>query len=75
MDIMRRLLKQKFSYSGLKMLLLSTGNDKLVEGNTWGDHFWGACNGHGENWLGKLLMEIRSELREEANDTGEDSNT
>lgn len=32
------------------------------EGNTWGDKFWGVCDGEGENHLGKLLMEVRAEL-------------
>jgi predicted NAD-dependent protein-ADP-ribosyltransferase YbiA (DUF1768 family) len=30
---------------------------------TWGDRFWGVCNGVGENMLGKLLMQVREELR------------
>lgn len=33
--------------------------------NTWGDKVWGVCNGEGENRLGKILMRIRSEIREE----------
>src|SRR6218665_426375 len=32
---------------------------KLIEGNTWGDTFWGICNGVGENNLGKILMNFR----------------
>lgn len=41
--------------------LLATGEAKLIEGNTWGDTFWGVCRGKGNNYLGKLLMEIRKE--------------
>lgn len=41
--------------------LLGTGKKKLVEGNTWGDTFWGVCNGEGHNFLGKLLMSVRCE--------------
>lgn len=34
--------------------LLATGNCHLVEGNNWGDYFWGSVNGHGENHLGRI---------------------
>lgn len=44
-------------------LLLSTGNRRLVEENTWGDTFWGTVNGYGENHLGKILMDIRAKLQ------------
>lgn len=47
------------------MQLLATGNEELIEGNKHGDHFWGVCNGHGENMLGKLLMQLRAELQVE----------
>ncbi len=65
--IMRDLLRQKFEYSILRRKLLSTFQAELVEGNTWHDNFWGncvcgerpECSAPGENWLGKLLMEIR----------------
>jgi len=35
----------------------------LIEGNTWGDTYWGVCRGRGSNNLGKLLMKIREVLR------------
>jgi predicted NAD-dependent protein-ADP-ribosyltransferase YbiA (DUF1768 family) len=35
---------------------------ELIEGNWWGDTYWGVCNGVGENHLGKLLMKIRDYL-------------
>ena len=62
--LMMNFLRQKFSYQPYKDQLLSTGNHELVEGNTWGDTFWGVCDGKGENWLGKCLMQIRDELRD-----------
>lgn len=37
----------------LAQMLRATGNAKLVEGNHWGDVFWGVCNGIGENHLGR----------------------
>lgn len=63
-DIMRSLLLRKFvTGSDLANLLIGTGDVQLTEGNTWGDTFWGKCGGIGHNYLGFLLMEIRSELR------------
>ena len=43
-------------------MLLATGEEYLVEGNTWGDKYWGVCGGIGLNHLGKLLMQVRDEL-------------
>lgn len=60
--IMKDLLGQKFSEPELRDKLLDTGDQEIIEGNTWGDTYWGVCNGQGQNWLGKLLMEVRSEL-------------
>lgn len=62
-DVMRDLLRQKFSQRFFGKLLLQTGDSHLEEGNYWGDRFWGTCGGTGENNLGKLIMEIREELR------------
>lgn len=63
-DVMRELLRQKFSYPDLAEALDATGNAELIEGNWWGDRFWGQCPvGVGENWLGRLLMEIREANR------------
>lgn len=62
-QIMRDLLAQKFDTgSELANKLKATGTCQIVEGNTWGDVFWGICNGHGENHLGRLLMERRDIL-------------
>lgn len=59
--IMYDLLLVKFSDPKLSKKLVSTRNKNLVEGNTWGDQFWGVCDGKGENWLGELLMRVRDE--------------
>jgi ribA/ribD-fused uncharacterized protein len=56
---MRYFLKLKFADPVLRDKLKRTAPNELVEGNTWGDTFWGVCRGVGENMLGKLLMEIR----------------
>lgn len=42
-----------------KEILLSTRNEEIQEGNNHGDRFWGMVNGEGENWLGKILMDVR----------------
>lgn len=63
--IMHDLVRQKFrQHDRLSRLLLETGDAELVEGNWWGDRFWGRCNGEGENHLGEILMSVREELRE-----------
>lgn len=69
-DVMRQALKLKFADPTLKAKLIATGDEELVEGTTWHDRFWGVCNcekcqGHGENHLGRLLMELRNEYMEE----------
>jgi ribA/ribD-fused uncharacterized protein len=70
-EIMRGLVWQKFeARPDLQKLLLATGDVELVEGNTWHDNFWGNCRcsrctaAPGQNWLGRLLMEVRQGLRE-----------
>jgi ribA/ribD-fused uncharacterized protein len=66
-DVMRSLLRDKFSNPTLRDLLLATGDAELVEGNWWRDTFWGVCQGRGQNMLGKLLMEIRDDMRSKPN--------
>ncbi len=64
-DIMFDICLAKFSQNeNLKNILLETGNEYLEEGNTWGDKYWGVCEGEGLNHLGKILMEVREILRE-----------
>jgi hypothetical protein len=69
-EIMRDLVLQKFrGHPDLQKLLLATGEAELVEGNTWHDNFWGNCRcsrcrtSPGQNWLGRLLMNVREGLR------------
>jgi ribA/ribD-fused uncharacterized protein len=63
LGIMLELLRKKFSIPELKVKLLVTGNAILIEGNNWNDIYWGICNGIGENHLGKLLMQVREEIK------------
>jgi len=62
-DLMLNLIRLKFQDESLKHKLLTTGSETLVEGNEWGDIYWGVCKGVGENHLGKILMQVRGELR------------
>ena len=61
--IMDHGLKHKFIRgSWLAEQLTATGDARLVEGNNWGDTFWGVSRGEGENWPGKLLARHRSQM-------------
>ena len=63
--IMEDIIRAKFTqHEELARRLLDTGEKILVEGNDWGDVFWGVDTrtGEGENHLGKILMKIRNEL-------------
>lgn len=66
-DRMKNVLRAKFTqHDDLRELLLSTGEARLVESATVDNEVnrtWGEVNGVGRNMLGKLLMEIRDELR------------
>ncbi len=62
--VMRRLLADKFAPgTDLAAKLIATGDAVLIEGNTWGDRYWGTVDGVGENHLGRLLMEHRARLQ------------
>jgi len=59
---MKHLLNQKFEDPQLLKKLLDTYPQHIQEGNRWGDKFWGIClkTGRGNNYLGKLIMNIRN---------------
>jgi ribA/ribD-fused uncharacterized protein len=58
-EAMRDVVFNKFESPDMSAKLLSTGFAMLVEGNDWGDTFWGRVNGKGYNMLGVILMEVR----------------
>ncbi len=64
LSVMEDLVRQKFKRRDLEQQLLATSPAILIEGNTWGDTFWGMCRGKGENHLGKILMNVRGEIWE-----------
>ena len=62
--IMKDICMTKFIQNpDLREKLLSTGDTLLEEGNNWGDRIWGTVNGKGQNNLGKILMQVRDEIR------------
>lgn len=63
-DIMRRAVLEKFKANNdVKEILLSTGDDQIIE-KTAKDYYWGCGeDGTGKNMLGKILMETRDILR------------
>ena len=63
---MSKVVLAKFSQNReLREKLMNTGDAELIEENTWGDTFWGVCDGTGYNLLGKILMLVRTALKEE----------
>ena len=64
-DLMRKIVFAKFTQNpNLTVDLLNTKDEELIEGNNWGDRIWGQVNGEGQNLLGKILMEVRSNLKD-----------
>lgn len=63
-DIMRDAVLQKFlTHQDIQRVLLETGDEEIIE-NAPGDYYWGiGANGTGKNMLGRILMEVRAELR------------
>jgi ribA/ribD-fused uncharacterized protein len=69
LEVMRQALRAKFSqHRSLREQLLATGSARLVE-RTRRDAYWGdGGDGRGHNHLGRLLMQLRDQLRKEAAD-------
>jgi ribA/ribD-fused uncharacterized protein len=64
--VMEEVVKRKFiANPDLLDMLLATEDQVLIEGNTWGDRFWGVDpigSENGENHLGIILMRVREKL-------------
>lgn len=62
--MMREAVRAKFTqHDDLRAILLSTGDATLIE-HTKNDAYWGdGGDGSGKNRLGRILMEVRVELR------------
>ncbi|MBD2207139.1 NADAR family protein [Calothrix sp. FACHB-1219] len=63
-DVMRKAVLQKFTtHADIREILLSTGNEEIIE-NSPIDFYWGCgADGSGKNMLGIILMEVREKLR------------
>jgi ribA/ribD-fused uncharacterized protein len=66
-DLMREVVRAKFTqHEDIREVLLSTGDAEIVE-HTANDDYWGdGGDGSGRNMLGRILMEVRAELRSQA---------
>lgn len=66
-DLMRSVVTRKvLANKSIELLLLSTRETTIEEGNTWGDTFWGISppgSGVGANHLGRIYMELRDKLQ------------
>lgn len=63
--VMIEVCTKKFSQPEFAVRLLATDPAVLIEGNTWGDRYWGVAGGRGQNKLGLILMSIREELKQQ----------
>lgn len=64
-EVMLKAVQRKFElHPEIRKVLLSTGEEELVE-NAPGDYYWGCgADGSGRNQLGKTLMQVRATLRQ-----------
>ena len=63
-QIMYNICKNKFSGVKMRELLLSTGDKELVNESNFANEYWGTKDGKGENVLGKILMRLRQEFKD-----------
>lgn len=64
-DVMRKAVLRKFEFNpDIRAVLLSTGDALLVEDSPIDDYWGRGADGKGKNMLGKILMEVRAELRD-----------
>ena len=67
---MNDILRAKFAVPELAEKLLKDTRDRYIEeGNNWHDNYWGNCSCEkcekiiGKNMLGKILMRIRTDIK------------
>lgn len=63
--VMQDITHIKYKLPVERRWLLGTHGLYLEETNTWGDRYWGVCNGTGLNKLGHTLMRERSIIERE----------
>ena len=62
-DVMQRAILQKFQTHGdIRKILLGTEDEMIIQEDI-GDYYWGTGkDGSGKNYLGQILMDVRSTL-------------
>lgn len=69
-DIMYEICWHKFADNpAMREKLVGTGDATLIEETWWHDTYWGICTcprcgGRGQNKLGKILMDVRENIKE-----------
>ena len=65
-EVMFEVVLEKFrQHPDIRMILLDTGDEELIE-HTRNDRYWGdGGDGTGRNKLGKTLMRVREQLRDD----------
>lgn len=64
LEVMREAVRAKFTqHPDLTAVLLGTGDALLVEHTTKDDYWGDGGDGTGQNWLGRILKEVRAEVR------------
>jgi ribA/ribD-fused uncharacterized protein len=60
-EIMMLCLMEKFNQPTLRQKLIATFPQQMIEGNWWGDTYWGWCfkTQSGRNMLGRCLSVVR----------------
>ncbi len=63
-SVMKEILREKVNQHPYVKKKLLESEDRLLVEDSWRDDFWGwGPNKDGENYLGKLWMEIREEIK------------
>ena len=66
LGVMHEVVQRKFiANPDIRDLLAATGDVPLIEGNDWGDVFWGVdeTTGEGQNHLGLILQTVRTQIQ------------
>lgn len=62
-QIMYKAVREKFSnHADIRAILLATGEERIVEDSPKDDYWGCGLDGKGQNYLGKILMQVRQEL-------------